>query len=116
MQSLKALATNGTHVDTDAPWLFFMACTTGHVTELDVSNSSVFRVAMDWYVKVRYTKQTFITFDNYTFAIIHNTLYVYLKPAFDRGASWKGRAVVLSILGSCQRHYAMSYAKDPRRT
>ncbi|KAH9491707.1 hypothetical protein Btru_029974 [Bulinus truncatus] len=55
MQSLRALATNGSQVDTTEPWLYFMVCTTGHVTELDVFNSSVFRVAMDWYVKVSYT-------------------------------------------------------------
>ncbi|KAK6999763.1 hypothetical protein BgiMline_009435, partial [Biomphalaria glabrata] len=51
MQSLKALATNGTHVDNDDPWLFYLACSTGHVTELNIANSSTVRVAMDWYIK-----------------------------------------------------------------
>ncbi|KAK3732665.1 hypothetical protein RRG08_009346 [Elysia crispata] len=50
-QSLRALANNGTHVDSAEPWLHFMVCTSGHVTEQDVSNVSTFRVPMDWYVK-----------------------------------------------------------------
>lgn len=50
-QSLRALANNGSHVDNSEPWLYFTACTTGHVTERDIFNTSVYRVAMDWYVK-----------------------------------------------------------------
>ncbi|BFZ07244.1 hypothetical protein BsWGS_10283 [Bradybaena similaris] len=51
VQSLRSLAHNGTHVDTSDPWLYFIVCTTGHVTERDVFNSSVFRVSIDWYIK-----------------------------------------------------------------
>ncbi|XP_059176486.1 uncharacterized protein LOC131956098 [Physella acuta] len=50
-QSLRALANNGSHIDTSDPWLFYAVCTTGHVTERDLYNTSVFRVAIDWFVK-----------------------------------------------------------------
>ncbi|RUS71379.1 hypothetical protein EGW08_020862 [Elysia chlorotica] len=50
-QSLRVLANNGTHVDSEEPWLHYMVCTSGHVTEQGVSNVSTFRVPMDWYVK-----------------------------------------------------------------
>ncbi|CAG5121700.1 unnamed protein product, partial [Candidula unifasciata] len=51
VQSLRSLAHNGTHVDTSDPWLYFLVCTTGHVTERDVFNASIFRVSIDWYIK-----------------------------------------------------------------
>lgn len=51
-QSLRALAHNGTHIDSSDPWLYFMVCTNGHVSERGIHNMSVFRVAVDWYVKV----------------------------------------------------------------
>ncbi|XP_005099071.2 uncharacterized protein LOC101853557 [Aplysia californica] len=50
-QSLRALAHNGSHVDTEDPLLYFMVCTTGAVTERGTNHTSVFRVAIEWYVK-----------------------------------------------------------------
>jgi len=50
-QSLRALSHNGSHIDASEPWLFFMVCTTGDVTERGVNHTSTFRVAVDWFLK-----------------------------------------------------------------